>query len=110
MANKTSKSPQGTSFFDVKISATINQLTQILGKPTYDTPSGDGKAQKEWVCETSDGILFTIYDWKLYRSLENDEVITWHIGSHSLKNSIKSADEMNDLLEYFKGLNDTMNF
>ena len=30
--------------------------------------------------ETSEGDVFTVYDWKEYRSLNENELIEWHIG------------------------------
>jgi hypothetical protein len=100
MAKKTSKDAVGTSFYNVTVSATINQLTEILGAPTYDTPSGDNKVQKEWVCETEDCKIFTIYDWKHYRTLSPDEVIEWHIGAKDFYTSATGADEISEMLKY----------
>lgn len=47
------------------INATYNQLVEVLGEPAYDTPSGDGKVQVEWVVSFK-GDIFTIYDWKTF--------------------------------------------
>lgn len=47
------------------IQTTYSQLVKILGEPTFDTPSGDNKVQKEWVVEFN-GDVFTIYDWKTF--------------------------------------------
>ena len=48
-----------------EIQATYQDLIRVLGEPTYSTPSGDNKVQKEWVVEYN-GEVFTIYDWKTY--------------------------------------------
>lgn len=57
-------STQGTSLKDY-VNLTYNQLVEVLGEPTFNEESGDGKTQVEWVVEY-EGILFTIYDWKTY--------------------------------------------
>jgi hypothetical protein len=33
--------------------------------------------------ETEEGEVFTVYDWKEGRVLDEDELIEWHIGGHS---------------------------
>ena len=33
--------------------------------------------------ETNNGDVFTVYDWKEYRILKEDEIIQWHIGGMS---------------------------
>lgn len=47
------------------IDCTYKDLISALGEPTYSTPSGDNKVQKEWVVEHN-GEVFTVYDWKTY--------------------------------------------
>lgn len=71
---------------------TYDELVSILGEPTFDTPSGDGKVQKEWVVyftypyelQGDKVYCFTIYDWKTY---DEEYTITenrkWNIGGHS---------------------------
>lgn len=83
------------------IKATYNQLVKVLGEPTFDTPSGDDKVQKEWVVEFK-GNVFTIYDWKTfdpeYTMTKLDE---FNIGGfvsaiefiEALENKIKELEE-----------------
>jgi hypothetical protein len=33
--------------------------------------------------ETESGEVFTVYDWKYYRPLGEEEMVEWHIGGHS---------------------------
>lgn len=55
-------------------------LKATLGEPTFNTESGDGKVQKEWVVE-HDGMVFTIYDWKTYdEQYTVEELDRWNIG------------------------------
>ena len=75
----------GTSLKDRLIGWNYKQLTIAFGEPTFGKVSSDGKVQKEWVFQrTSDGEVFTIYDWKTYdenytTSMNQD----WNIGGKS---------------------------
>ena len=80
---KTNQSTNGTSFHGVVIRASVNNLISILGEPTIQDNTGEDKVNFEWDCETDEGNVFTIYDWKEYRKLYLFEVIDWHIGAHS---------------------------
>ena len=79
----TTKSAEGTSFHDSVIKCSVETLRKVLGEPTYDDNSGDDKTNYEWEMETSAGDVFTVYDWKEYRSLNDSDVIGWHIGGHN---------------------------
>jgi hypothetical protein len=64
------------------IYATYSQLLEVLGKPTYDEPSGDGKVQVEWVVEF-EGNIFTIYDWKTgSREYTEDKLTKFNVGGN----------------------------
>ena len=85
MAKKiqTTERASGTSFHGTEFRASANEIIAILGEPTYDENNGSDKVNLEWVCETDEGDVFTIYDWKEYRQIGMDEKIDWHIGGHS---------------------------
>ena len=83
MATKTEKSANGTSFHNVIIKASAQDLINIFGEPTIQDNTGEDKVNMEWCMETESGDVFTIYDWKYYRKLELDEIVEWNIGSHS---------------------------
>ena len=76
----TTHSANGTSFHGHTVSATLEQLIQVCGQP-HAWGSADEKSQYDWYMETEDGKVFTIYDWKEYREIDEDEVIQWHIGA-----------------------------
>jgi hypothetical protein len=80
---QTRKSTGGTSFHDTVIRASVNELRQVLGPPACDENSGKDKVNFEWEMETEDGDPFTVYDWKEYRRISQDEQIEWHIGGGS---------------------------
>jgi len=69
---------------DIKYS----DLVRILGEPTYDEESGDGKTQVEWWINL-DGEYFTIYDWKTYdREYTLNELDIWSVGGRTNPNKL----------------------
>jgi hypothetical protein len=44
--------------------------------------------------ETDEGEVFAIYDWKYYRPLSSDEIVTWNIGSKSKSVSWDAEKEL----------------
>ena len=80
---QTKKEPNGTSFWNSTIKATVNELIAILGKPLYAGNDGEDKVNFEWHMETDNGNIFTVYDWKEYRAIDKEEPINWHIGGMS---------------------------
>lgn len=80
---QTDKSADGTSFHNHTFTATVDDLRNVLGQPKFESNDGEDKNNFDWIMETEDGEVFTVYDWKEYRRLEEDEVIEWHIGGRS---------------------------
>jgi hypothetical protein len=103
MCKKTNSSISGTSFQDVTFFASVQDLTRALGEPSYVDNTGEDKVNFDWNMETEDGDVFSIYDWKEYRKINDIEVIEWHIGSFS--KSISNVAKM----EVQKQLNDLFN-
>lgn len=100
----TKKSAVGTSFHMHTINATVTELLNILGKPTYGNNDGTDKVNFEWVMETDKGTVFTVYDWKAYRALDYDEVLSWHIGGHT---GYITLDAQTELLEALSSIRQT---
>jgi hypothetical protein len=73
----------GTSWHGAVVKASVNELTGILGDPSCVSNDGADKTNFEWWMEATNGDVFTIYDWKEYRKLTDDEPIEWHIGCHT---------------------------
>ena len=48
----------------------------------------------EWDMETDEGEVFAIYDWKYYRPLSSDEIVTWNIGAMSKSVSYDAEREL----------------
>lgn len=95
---KSDKNPNGTSFHSSVIIATVSQLRKAIGEPDMECNDGGDKVNFEWHCETEDGDVFTVYDWKEYRRLSEDEEIEWHIGGHSRKVTEKACEEVEEEL------------
>jgi len=95
---QTQKDPTGTSFHDCTITATVNELKTILGTPEFSDNDGEDKVNFEWNMETDNGDIFTVYDWKEYRTIETDEEIEWHIGGCSSAITFEAAREVELLL------------
>jgi hypothetical protein len=98
----TTKTANGTSFHGTMINCTVQTLKDILGTQTYGNNDGQDKVNYEWVMETKDGDVFTVYDWKEYRSLNDTDMIEWHIGGHD-KHVTEQAK--NELTEAVNGYN-----
>ena len=96
MAKKTEKSADFTSFHGTVINSIINELTRSIGEPQYDAGRDDCGFDKitEWTCETKDGDVFTIYDWKEDRLFDEDDIIEFHIGGHSEEITKRALEEL----------------
>jgi hypothetical protein len=88
------KSSGGTSFHGHTITATYNQLVEVLGKPQQSQNDGSDKTNFDWTCETDEGIVFTVYDWKEYRRIKPNEKIDWHIGANTPTDSSQAFFEL----------------
>ena len=98
---KTNKSAAGTSFHDITITTSINDLTRLLGEPSYVGDFSEDKVTVEWVCETIDGYIVTIYDWKEYRWIDKDEKIEFHIGGKNKMETMDAKDELIDIMKTY---------
>ena len=99
---QTFKEISGTSFHDTVIGTTVHTLKQILGEPHYSGNDGEDKVNYEWDMETSNGDVFTVYDWKEYRPLDEYEIIEFHIGGMSKAITEQAKNEMYDALSNLK--------
>jgi len=95
---KTNKRVSGTSFHDSIVTASVDQLIQVLGEPNEDSNTGQDKVNFEWEMELESGEVFTVYDWKEYRMLRTDEMIEWHIGGFNGTVTDLAAEQINQAL------------
>ena len=96
---QTNKSANGTSFHDTTFIATVADLRKILGEPQCEQNDGQDKCNFDWTMETEEGTVFTVYDWKEYRRLEEDEDIEWHVGGRSGADTEKALNEIDEALD-----------
>ena len=78
---KTKKIPIGSSFHNETFYASVDKIKSLFGEPTYEQNGSGDKVNYEWVLDFN-GHIITIYDWKEYRALNDNEIIEWHIGGH----------------------------
>ena len=88
----------GTSFFGTIFPASVNQLVKAIGEPMHEENTGEDKTNFEWDMELEDGTVFSIYDWKEYRSISLDEVIDWHIGGKNGDSTVKALEQLSKLI------------
>jgi len=100
---KTNASASGTSFHDVTVITSINALTSLLGEPSFTGDPIEDKVSVEWVCETQEGYVVTIYDWKEYRTLGKDEMVEFHIGGKNKFQTLEAKDELIDNIKTYFG-------
>jgi hypothetical protein len=93
MAKKSYKDTSDTEFYGTTITTTVNKLKKLLGEP-YSNNTGEDKVNFDWDCETEDGDVFTVYDWKEYREISEDEFIEFHIGAISKQISEQAKQEI----------------
>ena len=75
------------------ITCSYDTLCEVFGEPI----GGDGhKTRAEWEGKTSDGTVFTIYDWK--ESQPIGDVTNWHIGGRDTKSVQAIHDIVNETL------------
>jgi hypothetical protein len=75
----------GSSFWGSTINASIGKLIKVCGEPNHK--SGDSKVKYVWTLENNKGVVFSIYDWKEYREIGQEESITWNIGGFNLEDT-----------------------
>jgi hypothetical protein len=94
----TTQSTGGTSFHESVIKCSLATLKKVLGEPSYDANDGQDKVNFDWDMETSTGDVFTVYDWKEYRSLNENEMIEWHIGGMSRSVTEQAKHEIREAI------------
>lgn len=98
MAKLTNSSTSGTSFHGQVFSSTVSELKEKLGEPQFSQNDGADKVNFEWECETEEGDVFTIYDWKEYREIDETETIHFHIGGKSERVTKVALSELKTLV------------
>lgn len=95
---KTLDTANGTSHHGHIFRASKSDLERVFGPPHYEGDPED-KVQAEWIFETQQGDVFTIYDWKEYRHYSSHDVLEWHIGAHTAQTALCALQEIEDALK-----------
>ena len=97
MIKKTEQSTDGTSFHSITIKTTLSRLRAAFGDPQCENNYGEDKSNIDYSLETSDGDVFTVYDWKHYRPIGEDEVVDFHIGAYTNHIAFQAKQEMHKM-------------
>jgi len=102
MIKKIARSTVGTSFFGTTITETAAILRNFLGDPTFENNDGLSNINLEWEMELVDNVnpvvVFTVYDWEIFRLINDEEVIEWRIGGYSKEDTDNAREELIKLI------------
>ena len=88
-----------SSFHGTTIKTTVSNLIRVIGEPDAEVNDGRDKTNFDWYNLTLGGHKVTIYDWKEYRSISENERIEFHLGGHKQIHTLDGKDELLRLLE-----------
>jgi hypothetical protein len=94
----TEKSPNETSYHGTAIRTTVGRLKALFPYSYEEENDGRDKCNYYFTLEDGDGDIVTIYDWKEYRPIGDDELIDFHIGGKSGFITEKAKDSLTKLL------------
>lgn len=98
MAKLSELSANGTSFHNSTIVTSIDNLIEVLGNPQFYENGREDKTKVEWNCETENGDVFTIYDWKESEPLNSRDLVSFHIGGKNWNITNQAKEEIDQLL------------
>jgi len=103
---KTNQSISGTSFHTITIDTTPETLLAVADKlqaDYFECNDGQDKTNFEFMFETSEGDVFTIYDWKYGHELIMNERITFNIGSRDMSIAMTAKEELTKFIVEMQG-------
>lgn len=98
MVKHTRKSSGGTSFHGTTIKTTVGKLKELFPNSYYEQNDGSDKSNYDFTLETSTGDVFTIYDWKTYRPIGDNETVSFHIGGFNSTVTVQAKNELIEML------------
>ena len=75
-----SSKANGTSYKG-EVETYYHKLLEVFGKPTVTSTNVWDKVTCEWVIQFEDGLIATVYDWKVGETPM--DLYDWHIGGTS---------------------------
>lgn len=94
MAELSTQDPTGTRGQGVRLTTTVYELENAIGPFNAFTH----ETGNDWVCETADGDVFTIYAWNVIGGIGKYELIEWRIGAHTKYVSLTAKEELISLI------------
>ncbi len=84
----------GNSFHNGYVINCATDINNVLG--VYDKVGDfDDKTTHEWNYEI-DGIVFSIYDYKEYHNVDDDEVIRYHVGTRTTDDTFYVLEKLKE--------------
>ena len=71
----------GTHFTGLVVKTSVKAIREILGDEVESSNDGQDKTNFDFVFELNYKTVFTMYDWKMYRPIELDEIVEFHVGT-----------------------------
>ena len=96
MLKETTQNANGTSFHNTTIYTNVGKLKELFPNSYSESNDGADKSNYDFVLENDNGDVITIYDWKEYRPIDDDEKIEFHIGGMNVR---ITENAKKDLLE-----------
>lgn len=96
-----------TSYHNAKFKATLKEIKQLFGKPTYYNCSDKSKYDyRLLLIGHNEGYrAITIYDYKFNGKITNDTEVEWHIGGNGERETFIAKEIIEDYLEDFRNGN-----
>jgi hypothetical protein len=94
MLKHTTKSANGTSFHGSEIRTTAGRLKALFPNSYDESNDGRDKCNYDFTLEDEEGNIVTIYDWKEYRPIGDNEMIYFHIGGMSTEITEKAKNTL----------------
>ena len=97
MIKETKNHGDGTSFHGTTITTTVGKLKELFPNSYTSQNDGKDKTNYDFILEINDEV-FTIYDWKIYRPISDNESVSFHIGGHNANTTEMAKSELLKLL------------
>ena len=65
------------------VMTSLSNLKRLFGDPSYHYQDIASKTRNEYILESDEGVIATVYDFKEYRAYDDNEIIEFHIGGRS---------------------------
>ena len=98
MLKPTTQSASGTSFHDTTINVSVGRLKELFPNCYYQSNDGMDKCNYDFTLENENEEVVTIYDWKMYRPITDNETIEFHIGGMNVRVTEKAKKDLLEMI------------